>query len=97
MKKKTYEAGNSFSCCGNIEVQGGKNMSKVADFYKQAEGDAALGAELTAAVIAETVKVAAKHGVTLSAADFSELDGAELGAVAGGATIFHPPQQSKIR
>jgi predicted ribosomally synthesized peptide with nif11-like leader len=59
-------------------------MSKIKDFYKQAEANPALQADLRSAVIAETVKVAGKHGVTLTAADFDELDEGELDAVAGG-------------
>jgi hypothetical protein len=76
-------------------------MSKIIDFYKKAEADPALKAELEAAnkqfagqkpekaaVIAEAIRIAGKHGVRLEHADFEvekgELDEAELDAVAGG-------------
>jgi hypothetical protein len=59
-------------------------MGKIHDFYKKVGADAAIQRELRAAVIAETVKVAGKHGVTLAAADFDEMDEGELDAVTGG-------------
>ncbi|GHV69503.1 hypothetical protein AGMMS49928_12040 [Spirochaetia bacterium] len=76
-------------------------MSKLTDFYKKAATDPALKADLEAAkkryegqnpdhatIVAEGIALAAKHGVTLEAADFEvkkgELDEEELSAVAGG-------------
>ncbi|GHV91012.1 hypothetical protein AGMMS50268_15150 [Spirochaetia bacterium] len=76
-------------------------MSKLIDFYKKAVADPALKADLEAAkkryegqnpdqatIVAEGIALAAKHGVTLEAADFEiaegELDEDELGAVTGG-------------
>jgi hypothetical protein len=64
-------------------------MSKLADFYKKAESDSALKAELEAAnkqwegkgtpdkeaVFAEVIKIAAKHGATLVRADFDPQKG----------------------
>ncbi|GHV71481.1 hypothetical protein AGMMS49928_23440 [Spirochaetia bacterium] len=74
-------------------------MSKLTDFYKKAATDPALKADLEAAkkrfagqnpdkaaIVAEGIAIAAKHGVTLEAADF-ELDAEELSAVAGGFPI----------
>ncbi|GHU08655.1 hypothetical protein FACS1894151_04950 [Spirochaetia bacterium] len=71
-------------------------MSKLIDFYKKAASDPALKADLEAAkkryegqspdqatIVAEGIAIAAKHGVTLEAADF-ELAEEELSAVAGG-------------
>ncbi|GHV71483.1 hypothetical protein AGMMS49928_23450 [Spirochaetia bacterium] len=65
-------------------------MSKLTDFYKKAESDPALKADLEAAkkryegqdpdkatVVAEGIAIAAKHGVTLEPADF-ELAKGEL-------------------
>ncbi|GHV72318.1 hypothetical protein AGMMS49928_28930 [Spirochaetia bacterium] len=58
-------------------------MSKLIDFYKKAESDPALRADLEAAkkryegqipgretIVAEGIALAAKHGVTLEPADF---------------------------
>ncbi|GHV69506.1 hypothetical protein AGMMS49928_12050 [Spirochaetia bacterium] len=76
-------------------------MSKLTDFYKKAATDPALKADLEAAkkryegqspdkatIVAEGIAIAAKHGVSLEAADFEitrgELNEEELGVVAGG-------------
>ncbi|GHV69508.1 hypothetical protein AGMMS49928_12060 [Spirochaetia bacterium] len=86
-------------------------MSKLTDFYKKAESDPALRADLEAAqkryegqnpgqaaIVAEYITIAAKHGVTLEAADFEvkkgELDEEELSVVAGG---WNDPSLSCIR
>ena len=65
-------------------------MSKLIDFYKKAETDPALKADLEAAkkryegqspdqatIVAEGIALAAKHGITLEPADF-ELKKGEL-------------------
>jgi hypothetical protein len=80
-------------------------MRKVIDFYKKAQENGALKADLEAAsktfaekkesnkdvIIAEVVKIAAKHGISLKPADLElkqgELDENELAAVAGGYDI----------
>jgi hypothetical protein len=78
-------------------------MSKLNDFYKKAETDSALAADIEAAkkayaeknpgkqpdaatIKAESIRIAAKHGVELTDADFAnaELDDKQLAAVAGG-------------
>jgi hypothetical protein len=76
-----------------------RKMRKLNDFYKRAETDTALAADIEAAkkayagkkpdaavIKAETIKIAAKHGVDLTDADFAtaELDDKQLEAVAGG-------------
>ena len=63
-------------------------MSKLTDFYKKAETDPALKADLEAAqkryegqnpdkatFVAEGIAIAAKHGVTLEPADFELKEG----------------------
>jgi hypothetical protein len=65
-------------------------MSKLTDFYQKAQTDSALKAELvglTTAYVSGVIATAAKHGVTLEAADFTPpgiLDGDVLAGVAGG-------------
>jgi hypothetical protein len=77
-------------------------MNKVSDFYKKAESDEKIRADLEAAnkrfegqqkinwdsVVAEVIKIAARHGTRLEPADFEaepgELDKAELETVVGG-------------
>jgi hypothetical protein len=77
-------------------------MSKIIDFYKKAQENEALKADLEAAgktlaekketneevIIAEVIKIAAKHEISLEPADLKvkqgEVDEAELEAVAGG-------------
>ncbi|GHV72316.1 hypothetical protein AGMMS49928_28920 [Spirochaetia bacterium] len=79
-------------------------MSKLAEFYRKAESDPALKADLKAAkkryegqspdqatIVAGGIAIAAKHGVTLEAADFevkrSKLDEEELRALVGGGCV----------
>jgi hypothetical protein len=80
-------------------------MGKLIDFYKSAGSDESLRLDLEASnkgfadkkdvnkdtVIAEVIKIAKNHGVTLEKADFDgkaeELDVVELAAVAGGSTV----------
>ena len=63
-------------------------MSKLIDFYKKAETDPALRADLEAAkkryegqspdketIVTESIAIAAKHGITLAASDFELKEG----------------------
>jgi hypothetical protein len=66
-------------------------MSKLSDFYGKARGDDGLAGELAAlteAYVAGVIALAAKHGVTLAAADFAPpvgaLDDDALEGVSGG-------------
>ncbi|GHV71485.1 hypothetical protein AGMMS49928_23460 [Spirochaetia bacterium] len=73
-------------------------MSKLSDFYQKASADGDLKTELMAvnkkfregktltkeAAIPEVILIAAKHGITLEAADFEQLTDDQLASVAGG-------------
>jgi hypothetical protein len=78
-------------------------MSKLNDFYRRADTDSVLKAELvavTTAYVAGVIGVAGKHGVSLAAADFApasgELDDDALAEAAGGAQRipYLPPGMS---
>jgi hypothetical protein len=77
-------------------------MSKLTDFYQKAKIDGAIKAELagvTKGYIAGVIATAAKHGVTLEAADFASSSGAldddALADVAGGGHILYKPDVNK--
>jgi hypothetical protein len=74
-------------------------MSKLTDFYQKAKTDSALKAELaevTKTYVSGVIATAAKHGVTLTAADFAPpvgvLDDDALADVSGGVMSSRPPK-----
>jgi hypothetical protein len=88
-----------------------REMSKLIDFYKKAETDSALAADIEAAkkayegknpdaatIKAESIRIAAKHGVELTDADFAEaeLDDKQLEAVAGGSVARLGPESRGV-
>jgi hypothetical protein len=73
-------------------------MSRLHDFYQQAQKDSVLKAELAAvtqAYVAGVIGIAGKHGVSLAAADFAPPSGAldddALAEAAGGGVCPTPP------